>query len=208
MTTTEPTTLSAVCAAFLETCKTLPEKVELPYEYTPEGQRMASFKQKCPAEFCAKIDRTKLTNATAFDRVAQWDGSFPGPLAFGATGAGKSRAAWSALGRLYVKNDRRPQVFTAKALIGRFSDFDDRGDSTGFFRYYSDARFFLIDDLDKVNWQFESTTEALFAFYDWIYVHQKPCITTTNKDRAWWAKKMSDAFARRLFDACHTPVQF
>jgi hypothetical protein len=33
-------------------------------------------------------------------------------------------------------------------------------------------------------------------------------ITTTNKDRQWWADKMGDAFARRLFDDAHFAVQF
>jgi len=80
---------------------------------------------------------------------------------------------------------------------------DAEGSLDGLMWKHSASKVFFVDDADKTNWQFESHAEALFAFYDHVYRKNIPCITTTNKDRTWWAGKMGDAFARRLFeDAC------
>src|SRR5688572_17211368 len=84
-------TFDELKAALKAAFEQLPENVELPFHLTPQGQRFAKFKvllQDSP-EFLQKIDRTKLSNQEAFDAVAKWDGEFPGPIAFGATGAGK-----------------------------------------------------------------------------------------------------------------------
>ncbi len=66
----------------------------------------------------------------------------------------------------------------------------------------------FVDDIDKINWQFESQVALLWSFYDWIYRTKKPCITTTNQSREWWTEKMGAAFARRLFDDAQRPVRF
>ncbi len=64
-------------------------------------------------------------------------------------------------------------------------------------------RVLFVDDLDKINWDFESHAQMLFTFLDWVYRTKKPCIVTTNRDRAWWKVKAGDALVRRLFvDGC------
>lgn len=199
-----PEWVAAIKAAFA----TLPETVEIPYALTPEGERMAGFKRICPEEFWRKIDRTRLPNAKAFDAVALWAGGYPGPCAVGKTDTAKSRAAWSALGRLYVKENRPFAWFPVRRLATELGRYEERGAADEFFRAYSHYRVLLVDDVDKINWQFDSHKEQLFAFYDWVYRTNKPCITTTNKDRAWWANKMGDAFVRRLFDDAHFEVKF
>jgi len=195
-------------AAFRAVCSTLPEKVELPYALTPEGERMAAFKRICPSEFLCKIDRARLPNVEAFDQVALWDGNYPGPCAYGKTDTAKSRAAWSALGRLYVKDHRPFAWFPVRRLATELERYEKNGAADEFFRAYSHYKALLVDDADKINWQFDSHKEQLFAFYDWVYRTNKPCITTTNKDRAWWASKMGDAFARRMFSDAHFEVKF
>lgn len=185
-----------------------PEQAEVPYELTEEGERMTRFKKMCPEEFLARIDRTKLRSPAAFDRVAQWDGKFPGPLATGETAMAKTRAAWSALGRLWVRERRGFATFTARRLVTEFERYESKGSADEFYRHYSNFQAVLIDDVDKINWQFDSQTAALFACYDWVYSKHIPCISTTNKDRSWWADKMGDAFARRLFDGAHFEVKF
>lgn len=187
-----------------------PEHVEIPPYLTAEGERLARFRRVCDPEFSRKIERAKLTNAEAFDRVAQWDGSFPGPLAVGPTGASKTRAAWSAIGRLWVRENRPFAWFPAKRLVTEFERYESRDAADEFWRYYSAPRFrvLFVDDLDKLNWQFESQCAAIFQFYDWIYRGRIACLTTTNKDRAWWADKMGDPFTRRLFDEAHFEVRF
>ena len=171
-------------------------------------ERLARFRRVCPPEFMQKIDRTQLANAEAFDAVAQWDGCFPGPLACGKTNTAKTRAAWSALGRLNVGASRSFAWFPVKRLITEFVRYESKDLADEFWRYYRSYHILLVDDVDKINWQFESECAALFQFYDWVYREQRAVITTTNKDRAWWSEKMGDAFARRLFDDAHRTVTF
>ena len=195
--------------AFLAAKECLPDEAPpLPYELTPEGQRMASFKRICPTQFLAKIDRTLLPLPELFDRVAMWDGQFPGPCAAGLTDTGKTRATWSALGRLYVRENKPFAWFPVKRLTTELAKYEETGHADEFFRQYDHFKILMVDDADKINWDFMSNQESLFAFYDWIYRSKKPCITTTNKSREWWAKKMGDAFARRLFDDAHFAVNF
>lgn len=186
----------------------LPEKVEIPFERTPEGERQAQFirllKDGAP-EFLQKINRALLPNAAAFDRVALWDGRFPGPCAVGSTDTAKTRAAWSALGRLYVRENRAFAWFPARRLVTELDRYTTANVADEFFRAYDFFPILFVDDVDKINWQFESEKAALFAFFDWVYRKNKPCITTTNKPRAWWIERMGEAFARRLFES---EVQF
>lgn len=188
----------------------MPEAVDLPYHLTPEGERMQKFRKvlEDSPEFMKKIDRALLPKPEAFDAVAQWNGLFPGPCAVGQTNTAKTRAAWSALGRLYVRENRPFAWFPVRRLVTELATYEERNCADEFFRSYDFFRVLFIDDLDKINWQFDSQKMALFAFYDWVYRKNKPCITTTNKDRKWWADRMGEAFARRLFDDAHFTVQF
>ncbi len=187
-----------------------PDKVSLPYDLTPEGARLARFRENCDPEFYQRIDRQKLKNPPAFDAVANWDGKFPGPLAHGPTGTAKTRAVWSGIGRLFVRDNRSYAWFPVKRLVTEFTRFESKDMADEFFKWYGPNRFSLlfVDDLDKINWQFESESAVLFQFYDWIYRTRTPCITTTNKDRQWWIDHAGEAFVRRLFDEAHNAVQF
>ena len=187
----------------------LPETAPpLPYEMSEEGKRLARFRQLCPPEFMSKIDRSLLKNPQAFDQVAAWAGAFKGIIATGNTGTAKSRAAWSAIGRLYVKEGRTFAWFPVKRLITEFVRYESKDAADEFFRQYSKFNALFVDDLDKFNASFESEGAALFSFYDWAYRNHIAVLTTTNKPRAWWANLMGDPFARRLFDDAHSEVQF
>ncbi len=189
--------------------KAAPEKVTVPYHLTPEGERLTRFRLICPEEFKGRIDRTKLKNPAAFDRVAEWNGTFPGPIASGSTGCSKTRAAWSAMGRLWVKENRAFAWFPVKRLITEFERYEGKDMADEFWRYYrGQFSLLLVDDLDKINWSFDSQHAVLFQFYDWVYAHHIPVITTTNKNRAWWTDKMGEPFVRRLFDEACFEVQF
>jgi hypothetical protein len=195
-------------ADFKAACATLPEKVELPYALTPEGERLAMFKRVCPQEFFCKVVRERLPNPAAFDAVALWNGNYPGPCATGKTDTAKTRAAWSALGRLYVKDNRPFAWFPVRRLVTEFDRYEKHDVADEFFRAYSHYKALFVDDIDKIGAQFDTAKEQLFAFYDWVYRTNKPCITTTNKGRAWWVDRMGEAFARRLFEDAHFEVQF
>lgn len=172
------------------------------------ADRIARFRRTCPPEFMQKVDRTLLLAPAAYDRVAGWDGSFPGPICTGPTGTRKSGAAWSALGRLNVERGRSFAWFPVKRLITEFLRYEGKDLADEFWRTYKGFNALFVDDLDKFNHKFDSEGTALFAFYDWIYREHIPCITTTNKDREWWTNLMGDAFARRLFEDAQTEVNF
>lgn len=204
---TEPQkTESPFASALKDAFAALPKNPVIPYAMTEEGERLEKFKKACPEEFFRKIDRTLLKNLTAFDAVAQWSGAFPGPCATGPTSCGKTRAAWSALGRLWVKESRGFSWWPVRKLISAIEE--ENGSLDGLMWRHSASRMFFVDDVDKFNLQFESHAEALFAFYDHIYRKNIPCITTTNKDRKWWTGKMGEAFTRRLFDDACREVKF
>lgn len=188
----------------------LPEKVDIPFNLTPEGERFARFQKVCEPEFLAPVDRSQLVKPWAFDKVANWDGQFPGRLAHGPTGTGKTRAAWQALGRNFIKENRAYAWFPVKRLITQLAEDESRNMTSEFFRRFSapHVRVLMVDDLDKINWQFDSEIGLLFQFYDWVYRSHIACITTTNKPRDWWADRAGEAFVRRLFDDCHTAVDF
>lgn len=173
-----------------------------------KAERLARFRRVCPEEFRQKINPKLLINRAAFERVAAWDGKFPGPIATGPTGTAKTRAAWSALGRLCVGEQRNFVWFPVKRLITEFIRYESKDLADEFWRNNRGYHALFVDDIDKINAQFESELAALFQFYDWVYREHRPCITTTNKDRSWWANLMGDAFARRLFDDAHTAVKF
>jgi hypothetical protein len=193
--------------ALREAFAKLPDHVEIPYELTPVGERMAKFKAVCPPEFMFKIDRARLPNPAAFDRVAQWNGQYPGPLASGGTGSAKTRAAWSALGRLGVRENRGFTWFTTKRLTESYFEYHMDGEPERFWRRLNGYHVILFDDLDKLEMNDRNAT-MVFELYDWIYRERRPVITTTNRDREWWVNKMGDAFVRRLFDEAHFYVQF
>lgn len=173
-----------------------------------EQYRLERFVRVCGEEFDAPIDRKRLKSPAAFDRVAQWDGVFPGPCAVGATERQKTRAAWALLQRIYVKTGRPFIYFTAKRLMSVMeSDADD------FFREHTPpagrpGTILFVDDADKINWDFQSNARDLFAFYDFIYRRHVGCVTTTNKDFTWWKERMGDAFVRRFFKDAHFEVKF
>lgn len=209
MRTAEPRQLEHWLSTMQSIWKSLPE---IPDAVTPkdyeERERAAEFKTVCPAEFYRPIERRFLTNPGAFDAVAGWNGLYPGPMAAGATGTGKTRAAWAALGRLYVKQGKPFVWFPVRRLIAKMEWYEESRCPEEFFRMVSAYPLVMVDDLEKINWQFQSHSELLFSFYDWVYRNHRPCLTTTNMTREWWANKMGDAFARRMFDEAHALVGF
>jgi len=184
----------------------MPTQDEATHRYLIE-HRSERFRTVCPEQFYEKIDRSKLASPEAFDAVQAWDGTCPGPLLVGATSKAKTRAAWAVLGKLYVRHGIAFEFFTAERILKALEEsrfgLDDYLD---YHRRWSSLFFF--DDLHRFNTQFESEGKALSQLYDWIYRHKMPCITTTNKDRTWWATLLGESTARRMFDEAHTLINF
>ena len=209
MKTEAPQPVSAWLSTMQHIWQSLPE---IPDAVTPrdyaERERAAEFRSVCPPEFFQPIEQRFLANRQAFDEVAGWSGLYPGPIAAGATGTAKTRAAWAALGRLYVKQGKPFVWFPVRRLIAKMEWYEEARCPEEFFKVVSAYPVVMVDDLEKINWQFQSHSELLFSFYDWVYRNHRPCLTTTNMPRDWWAQKMGEAFARRLFDEAHRPVAF
>ncbi len=204
----EPEVVPQWKTLLLEAIAQLPEHVQIPYDRTPEGERWARYKEVCPEEFHPRIDRARLPDPKAFDTVANWNGDFPGPCAYGDTDTAKTRAAWWALRQLYVLKNKTFAWFPVKKLITEMQGFESKGMSSEFFRGYSHYRIWLVDDIDKINWRDEDQISMLFDFYDRVYRQHIPVITTTNKDADWWEERMGEAMRRRLFKDAHYAVQF
>ena len=182
--------------------------IEVPYSATDEGKRAAEFKRCCPEQFQVEIDRSQIFSAKAFDRVSAWNGSYPGPLCCGATGTSKTRAVWCALGHLYVRQNKAFTWFPVRRLITSMEWYEKESAAEEFYRNCLAYEIIFVDDVEKLNWQFQSQSELLFSFYDWVYRNKRPCVTTTNLSRKWWTDKMGDAFVRRVFDEAHGEVKF
>lgn len=173
-----------------------------------QSERTAKFRRVCPSEFMQRVDPAQLANQAAYERVKSWDGTFPGPVCTGATGASKTRAAWASLYNLNVYQNRSFAWFPVKRLITEFARYESKDLADEFWKFYGNFNVLFVDDADKFNTQFDSEGAAIFAFYDWIYREHRPCITTTNKDRGWWSNLLGEAHTRRLFDDAHFEVRF
>lgn len=208
---TEPKNAGPLFADFKakmqEAFANMPENPVIPYHLTAEGIRASQFKTGCPKEFCTAINRNILRNPYAFDQVAKWPGIYPGPLAAGSTGLSKTRAAWSCLGRLYVKEGKRITSFTVKRLLEKYFEHHMDGEPQRFWAAMARFDAFLIDDIDKFEAN-ERNNTVLFELLDWIYANHRPAICTTNRPRDWWSDKMGTAFTRRMFDEAFFTVQF
>lgn len=204
----EEDTFEKAREALLATIAELPESVQIPYAKTPEGERMAKFRGTCDENFLAEIDFTRVRNPGALKLMMNWDGRFPGPCATGATGVGKTFAAWQTLRERYVKHNQPFAWFPVRRLVTELERYEKNDCADEFFRHYDFFKILFVDDLDKINWDFESHAQLLFSFLDWVYRKKKPCIVTTNRDRAWWKEKAGAALVRRLFDDAHFEVKF
>lgn len=197
-----------VKADFLASCASLPDKPVVPYHLTPEGERLARFKRTCDEAFLVEVDFMKIRDRRGYDHVVNWDGKFPGPVLTGATGIGKTFAAWQTLRELYVKKGMPFKWFPARDLVNEMIRYEQNECTADFFRQIDFFRILFVDDIDKINWDFDSSVQMLFSFLDWVYRTKKPCIVTTNRDRAWWKAKCGEALVRRLFDGGFVEVCF
>lgn len=204
----DPRSMQSIVRSLPGACDGAPVSYPAPGVDPAEQYRTERFLRVCGEEFEVPIDRKRLKSPAAFDRVVQWNGAFPGPCAVGATERQKTRAAWAMLQRIYVKTGRPFIYFTAKRLMSVMEQ-----DADDFFREHTPpsgrlGAILFVDDADKINWDFQSNARDLFAFYDFIYRRHVGCVTTTNKDFAWWKERMGDAFVRRFFKDAHFEVKF
>jgi hypothetical protein len=177
------------------------------FAYLSPTERAHRFYRACPEEFRGPIKKDMLPDALAFQSVADWDGTYPGPIAWGPTNTAKSRAVWVALRRLCIDKAQTFTWHTAKQLTERYFKHHMEGEPEKFWEYFLRTELTYIDDVDKLELN-DRNQGVLFEFYDWAYRDHRPVIATTNKSRAWWVDRMGDAHTRRMFDDAHRAVEF
>jgi hypothetical protein len=178
------------------------------YNLDPRQQREADFIRVADDQFSQPIDRSLLANPGAFDRVASWDGMYPGIFAWGASGSGKTRSCWQSLRTLYVDKNRPFRWWTGRRLSDDYySDFRD-GEPDAFWRRLRYHRAFFVDDLDKFDLAQDRSAGFLFELADKIYRERIPFLFTSNHNREWWAKQLGEPFVRRMCDEATRSVRF
>lgn len=141
--------------------------------------------------------------------VAEWvqaiaadPAAAPSLLLLGATGRGKTHAAYAALRAATVA---RPSIDTWLAIttadllasLRPRADVDTEATMAG----YRDAGILLIDDLGVAKHS-EWTEETLYRIIDARYVHMRPTIYTTNLPLDALRDAIGDRIASRLSETC------
>ncbi|PAW75152.1 MAG: hypothetical protein B9S38_02380 [Verrucomicrobiia bacterium Tous-C4TDCM] len=172
-------------------------------EYVRE-QRMAIFKELCPAEFRAPIDRTLLPNLKAWDEADAWSGTHPGLWLWShGTGRGKTRMAWRLLGRLHVRHGRQIVKASGQQLAEKYFEHHMDGDPRGFYRWLLRFDTILIDDLDKVDLRDRRYVRMIRELFDELYARRKPVVVTSNEPIAFFRKIAGESCARRMHEVCN-----
>jgi hypothetical protein len=198
------------------------EQAEATKRYMAEETRLRwvkSFGESCPEEFKRPISRSLLKNPSAFDKLGSWDWSFPGFCCTGGTNCGKTRAVWNSIKRKVDSGTGGFIYFTARGLVEEYLKFHMDGEPKAFWKELGwrgwsnwDSKMvypslIFVDDLDKVDMN-DRNCGVLFELFDRVYRDHIPCVSTTNKDRAWWIGKMGEAFVRRFMDDAQKELKF
>jgi len=157
-----------------------------------------------------QLDWQKTPMPAATRHVLEWDGTAPGLLLIGETGTGKTRAALACLRKLCVERGMRFKAYTLKRLLTQLAEYEKHGEARGYSGpnpYRPAAELLFVDDIDKLNRQFQSEAASLWDYYNWVYSAGRAVITTTQRSLEQWENLLGRSFARRLKEAHHV-VQF
>lgn len=166
-------------------------------------QRLARFKELCPAEFREPIDRRRLPNLKAWDEADAWAGTYPGLWLWSTvTGRGKTRMAWRLLGRLHVKHGKQIIKSSGQQLAETYFEFHMDGDPRGFYRWLLRFDIILIDDLDKVDLSDRRYVRMMRELFDELYARRTAVVVTANEPIAFFSTVAGESCARRMNEVC------
>lgn len=166
-------------------------------------QRLARFKELCPAEFREPIDRRRLPNLKAWDEADAWAGTHPGLwLWSNATGGGKTRMAWRLLGRMHVKHGKYIIKTSGQQLAEAYFEFHMDGDPRGFYRWLLRFDIILIDDLDKIDLSDRRYVRMMRELFDEFYTSRKAVVVTANEPIAFFSTVAGESCVRRMREVC------
>ena len=185
-----------------------------------------------PAEYRKPIDRARLANPGAFDRVQAWspEGEQPGLVVLGATRRGKTRAVYWRLAQLHRERDLRFCAYSADELKRRLiqaalngeiepdsliiaseSSVYHRREPVTFEGELRAAKLVFIDDLSQAKLT-AHYAERLFALIEYRTARALPIVFTAQMDGdrlirklAGWEDQFADTAAcivGRIRDYC------
>lgn len=208
-TSAEPRTLSAEFAAILEawTAKESSEPTNRPEIKRDTAsilrqQRLDRFRELCPAEFRAAIDRAKVPNLAAWDDADRWDGTHPGIWLWShETGRAKSRMLWRQFGRLHVEHGKRILRITGQQLAEEYFAQHMAGEPREFYKWVSRHQVLMLDDLDKIDTAEMRTAKMLRELWDVIYAEHIAVLVTANEPPAHFEQKLGRSLGRRIAES-------
>lgn len=178
------------------------------------GQRMASFKRFCPAEFAEAIDRTLIRNLTAWDDADTWGGEFPGVWLWSKeTGEAKTRMLWRKFGQMHVERGMTVMRTTGLNLSEEYHDAYQKNRTSDFYRHMCGVNVVMLDDLDKMALpehgqgfgerdQATRNARMLRELFDTFYEEHMRVLVTANEPIAWFAERVGESAERRMREVC------
>lgn len=179
-------------------------------------QRMDAFKQFCPEEFRAQIDRTRIPNLTAWDEADKWGGSFPGVWLWShQTGEAKTRMLWRKFGQFHAEQGKTVVRVTGLHLAEDYHDHFNKNATAAFYAHMAGRgrQVCMLDDLDKMplphadlsyaeRAQADRNARMLRELFDTYYSMHTPVLVTANEPIAWFAARCGPSTERRMKVVC------
>jgi DNA replication protein DnaC len=155
------------------------------FELAAKGVRQGKFtgssetdRPLCPIEF-QEYDNQLLSNPKKFSEIANYAFSRIGLLVVGETGAGKTRAIWQLLRRIYVDEGKEFKFFTGIRFANEMQASYRMEDRSAWVDGLMDVNVLAIDDIDKMKFTERMETE-IFGIIDDRISNRKKTIITTN----------------------------
>jgi DNA replication protein DnaC len=170
-------------------------------------RRTERFKETCPSLF-QESDPKRLGKPFADAQV--WKYGPKGLMLFGATGNGKTRAAWALIRRLMIEEGREVMVFDSTSFGHAMERAYAEGRAAELMESAAKVELLFLDDFGKLKLT-ERAEAELFGIIDRRMAWQLPCIITTNDHGESLAARLTDnrgpALVRRLREFCQV-IQF
>ena len=189
------------------------------------ANREAFISGAIPPGYLVEINRAKLKNPAAFDKVQAWTpgGDLPGLVALGDTGRGKTLAVYHRLATLHRETGVTFSALTADELKRRIiasalreSDGNTEDAADDVETKLRKAKIIFVDDLSQTKLT-AHYAERLFAIVEYRMARRLPCVFTVQMGKAALVHKLAgyeaafldtaDCLARRIEDCCQ-PVNF
>lgn len=185
-----------------------------------KAQRMATFRNFCPAQFQQRIDRTKIPNLAAWDLADKWNGTFPGVWLWShSTGEAKTRMLWRKYGQLHVEQGRVVSRITGLNLAEFYHDCYRQNRTSEFYHRITKFDVLMLDDLDKIPLPqgdlgysakdaADMNARMLREVFDHLYEAMKAVLVTSNEPISYFAERCGPSTERRMREACINEICF